>query len=150
MSSGNAFWPASIATDANLFVAVNGLATALSAGINASVTVLPVVSVAGFPPTGGVVIDTEVIFYTSISGSTLAGCTRGSDGTAAASHNLSAVVGLDVIAYHHNQLNNEIEAIETFLSQGNPGQVLTSLGGLPAVWQNPKIGGGGGTRSEEH
>ena len=109
------FWPTSVATDAGLYVAVNGIFTNLSAGVNNAVTTIPVASTTGFPATGGVVIDTEVIFYTSLDSTNFYGCTRGSDATTAAAHNSLAIVGADIIAFHHNGLMAEIEAIETSL-----------------------------------
>lgn len=111
-----ATWPTSVATDAILYIAVNSLQTTLSGSIDNVVTTITLASSTGFPTAGGVTIDTEVIFYTGISGAQLTGCTRGADGTTAASHSSGVPVGATVIAAHHNLLKNEIIAIESSLN----------------------------------
>lgn len=109
-------YPTSISTNSNLYVAVNGLQTTLALAINASVTTITLTSTSGFPTTGLVTINNlEVVSYTGISGSDLTGCTRGADGTTAASHNAGVTVGLTVVAAHHNLLKDEVIAIETAL-----------------------------------
>ena len=61
----------------------------LSADINASVQTIGIdaTMIAQLPRGGGtILIETEQITYTGISGSNLTGCTRGANGTSAASH----------------------------------------------------------------
>lgn len=58
----------------------------LSAAINSSVTILPVVNAGSYPTTGVVTIDFEKIYYTGRTSSSLTGCTRGYDSTSAVSH----------------------------------------------------------------
>jgi len=58
----------------------------LSAAINSSVTILPVVNAGSYPTTGVVTIDFEKIYYTGRTSSSLTGCTRGYDSTPAVSH----------------------------------------------------------------
>ena len=58
----------------------------LSAAINSSVTILPIVNAASYANEGVVTIDFEKIFYTGKTSNSLTGCTRGYDGTAATSH----------------------------------------------------------------
>lgn len=111
----SAKWPTSVATDADLYTAVNLLQTTLSGNINNSVTTITLASSTGFPTAGAVTIDNEVIFYTGVSGANLTGCVRGSDGTTAASHNSGVPVGATIVAFHHNGLMAEIEALETDL-----------------------------------
>ena len=67
--------------------------TTLAGAITAGQTSLSLTSVTNFPTTGGVIkIDSEIIAYTSITGTTLNNLTRGLSGTTAASHlNLAAV-----------------------------------------------------------
>ncbi len=68
----------------------SGISTTLSAGINASVATIGVASVTGMPTTGGVItIGTEQISYTGISSLNLTGCTRGINGSTAATHSTS-------------------------------------------------------------
>ena len=58
----------------------------LSAAINSSVTILPIVNAASYANEGVVTIDFEKILYTGKTSNSLTGCTRGYDGTAATSH----------------------------------------------------------------
>jgi hypothetical protein len=58
----------------------------LSAAVNSSVTILPVVNAGSYPNSGVVTIDFEKIYYTGRTSSSLTGCTRGYDSTAAVSH----------------------------------------------------------------
>jgi hypothetical protein len=111
-----AIYPSSAASDSNLYVAVNGLATALSSSVDNVVTSIPVTSTTGFPAVGYIVIDSEVIKYTSIDSTHFLGCTRGADGTSASSHTTSAPVKAAAVADHHNALKEEIKAIETDLT----------------------------------
>jgi hypothetical protein len=71
---------------ANDFVNIVPLNTTLNGAIDSSVTSIVLTSAAGFPATGSVFIDAECITYTGISTNTLTGCTRGTNGTTAASH----------------------------------------------------------------
>jgi hypothetical protein len=64
----------------------------LSSSINTSVTSLTMASSTSFPASGTVLIDSELITYTSNSGGTLSGLTRGASGTTAASHSSGATV----------------------------------------------------------
>ena len=64
----------------------------LSSSINTSVTSLTMASSTSFPSSGTVLIDNELITYTSNSGGTLSGLTRGASGTTAASHSSGATV----------------------------------------------------------
>ncbi len=66
--------------------------TTLSAGINNSVTTIPVVSTAGFLTAGELRITTEVITYTGKTATSFTGCTRGARGSANIAHPTGAVV----------------------------------------------------------
>jgi hypothetical protein len=66
--------------------------TTLSAGINNSVTTIPVVSTAGFLTAGELRITTEVITYTGKTATSFTGCTRGARGSANIAHSTGAVV----------------------------------------------------------
>ena len=66
--------------------ASNGVTTTLSAGINSSVTTIPLTSVTNMPSSGKIKVNNEIISYTGISSLNLTGATRASDDTTAASH----------------------------------------------------------------
>lgn len=112
----SASWPTSIATDATLYVAVNELQNNLSGAINNSVTTIGLNSTTSFPTVGLVLIDNEIIKYTGVSGNNLTGCTRAFDGTTAASHSSAAIVSFAFCAAHHNNLKDEVIAVETSLN----------------------------------
>jgi hypothetical protein len=70
----------------------DGINTTLSAGINATAVTIGVASVTGFATSGVITIGTEQISYTGITSLNLTGCTRGINGSTAATHNTSDAV----------------------------------------------------------
>jgi hypothetical protein len=79
------------------------IATTITADINASVTTIPLASVAGLGLTGTIKIDDEIITYTGISGSSLTGCARPAVGTSsAATHSNGAAVTTTSAIKHDN------------------------------------------------
>lgn len=66
--------------------AINSNTTTLSAGIDAIVTTIPVVSTSGFPTQGVIQIGSEVITYTGTTDTSFTGGTRGAFSTTAAAH----------------------------------------------------------------
>jgi hypothetical protein len=113
----SAKFPTSVATDADLSIAVNNLNTTLTDNpLSDSATTVNVISTTGFPTAGYVTVEFEIIAYTGKTGTSFTGCTRGADGTAASSHSLGESVFLNIIAAHHNSLKDEIKAIEQNLS----------------------------------
>ena len=71
-------------------------ASTLSSGVNDSAD-LPLASVAGFKAAGSVIVDGEIVTYTSISSLTLTDCTRGVTGGDAAESHLSGAVVTQVL-----------------------------------------------------
>lgn len=66
----------------------------LNGAITASATTITLTSATSFPTVGGkVLIDSEQITYTGVSGNILTGCVRGVNGTTAASHTTTTPVG---------------------------------------------------------
>jgi hypothetical protein len=108
-------YPTAAGTDANLFIAKNNLSCSLSGAHNAAVTTITVNDTTGFPTAGYITIDAEAISYTGTTGTTFTGCTRGADGTTAATHVDLSQVFHDVVAAHHNVLKDELKAVETDL-----------------------------------
>jgi len=66
--------------------------TATTAALTAASTTVPVTSTAGYAPYGRLLIDSELINYTSKTGTNLNGLTRGVGGTTAAAHASVATV----------------------------------------------------------
>jgi len=67
-------------------------ATILNGAINDSVTTITVDSTEDFPSAGQMTIGSEEITYTGTSSTQFTGCTRGANGTSAASHSDNAAV----------------------------------------------------------
>lgn len=112
-----AIFPTAVSTDVDLYVAVNNKTTTLSDNpLTAGATTVNVVDTTGFPTSGYISIDLEIIKYTGKTGTSFTGCTRGADGSSATSHSLGANVFHNIIADHHNALKEEIKAIEQNLS----------------------------------
>ena len=64
----------------------------LNGAINNSAATITVDSTTGFPATGTISIDSELITYAGLTGTTFTGCGRGANGTTAASHSDNAIV----------------------------------------------------------
>jgi hypothetical protein len=75
----------------------------LSADINSTDTSITLLNASSFPNTGTVVIDSEEITYTGVSGNALTGCVRGANTTTAASHTAYSSVTMNApnqVAFH--------------------------------------------------
>lgn len=123
-----AIFPGAVATDSNLYIAVDNLSTLLTDNpLTIGATTVNVVSAALFPSVGFISIDAEIIFYTGKTATSFTGCTRGSLGTTAASHLLNSQVDHNIVSAHHNAPKDEIIAIETFLNtkMGTSGTAYT-------------------------
>ena len=66
----------------------------LSSAINSTDTTLTLLNAASYSNTGTVVIGSEEITYTGVSGNSLTGCVRGVNNTVAASHDIYSVVAM--------------------------------------------------------
>lgn len=112
-----AIFPGAVSTDSDLYIAVNQTTTQLTDNpLTVGATTVNVVSATAFPTVGFISIDAEIIKYTGKTGTSFTGCTRGADGTTAASHAQNSQVYHNVIAVHHNASKDEIIAIENNLS----------------------------------
>ena len=80
---GTGYWGGSIPTS---------YTTLLNGAINDLVTTITVDSTAAFPSSGRIDIGTELITYTSKNATQFLGCTRGANGSTAASHSDNATV----------------------------------------------------------
>ncbi len=82
--------------------------TLLNGAINDAVTTITVDSTEDFPSAGTINIGSEKITYTGITSTTFTGCTRGADGTSAASHSDNAEVKITTLC-------KSIRAFRSFL-----------------------------------
>jgi len=91
-------------------VTFSASANTLSAGIDSVVDTIPLTSASGFPASGRIKIDNEIITYALVSGNNLTGCVRGVNNTVAASHSSSAAVTCATIIVtdpDHGALEND-------------------------------------------
>lgn len=72
------------------------LTSLLNGSIDNIVTTITLTSTTGFPTSGTIAVNGELIDYTGVSGSDLTGCTRGVRGTSAASHTSGDTVRLAI------------------------------------------------------
>ena len=91
-------------------VTFSASANTLSADIDAVIDTIPLTSSGGFPSSGRIKIDNEIITYALVSGNNLTGCVRGVNDTVAASHSSGAAVTcatLIVTDADHGALEND-------------------------------------------
>jgi hypothetical protein len=70
----------------------NATAIDMAGNLSNSATTITVDSTVGFPPIGQIIIESEVISYTSITATTFVGCTRGVGSSSAATHNNNVAI----------------------------------------------------------
>ena len=107
-------------------VTFSASANTLSAGIDAVVNTISLASASGFPASGRIKIDNEIITYALVSGNNLTGCVRGVDNTVAASHASSAAVTCATIIVtdpDHGALENDFV---TYSGAATLGGVITA------------------------
>jgi hypothetical protein len=94
--------------------------TSLTANINSTQTIIPVIDTTNFPAAGQLLINVEKITYTGKTPTSFTGCTRGAEATTPEPH----VINVDVSAYQ-SQLNvtrSNVYPVEQFT-----GQIYTRL-----------------------
>jgi hypothetical protein len=141
-------FPSAIATDLNLNVLSDNAFSPLSGNIDNAVTSIPFSTPSVFEFPCLIQIESELILAAGpISGSNITNCTRGVQGTTAASHN-SGIFGYGYIfATIINQLSAEVKSIETALGATlsnvvKPSYTLTGdLGGTIASPTVTHVGG---------
>jgi hypothetical protein len=120
----------------DLYGGESSLETTLNGGINNSVTTITLTDTTGFPTSGSVRINSEIISYTGISTNDLTGCTRGSQSTTPASHSDGAAV-VALTAWGEDSLAGGTDIQPGNWSLDNFGQILigTILNGRTFTWQ---------------
>jgi hypothetical protein len=114
----------------------SGLTTTLNGAIDDIVTTITVVSTAGFPTTGVVKIDNELISFTGTTTTDLTGCTRGVNGTTPVLHLDTAGVEY-FTAWGAASLSSTVTLNPADWSLDNFGQQLTAtvLNRKTFIWQ---------------
>ena len=84
--------------------------TTLGAAVSTTTaTTITVADSGDFDTQGRVIIDSEVISYTGKTATTLTGCTRGEEGTTAATHLIAATVTKRDFLYHFQEEPDDLE-----------------------------------------
>lgn len=135
MSSSN--FPTSLDSATNLFTEVNGISTTLNGSIDNLVTTVNVIDTTSFPSTGYFVVDNEIVQYASKTGTAFTGCTRGADGSTAASHATAATAAAYAVADHHNVAISAIIAIQTLLGNSSQHVDLSGRAGFGIKLKSP-------------
>jgi len=120
---------------------VSGVAeTTLNGAIDAVVTTITLTDSTSFPSSGRVLIDSELISYTGNTANQLTGCTRGADGTDAATHSdLTAVADATTfVDWGESAPASEVSLEPGLWSLDNYGQVLvaTIANGKTFTWDS--------------
>lgn len=123
-------FPAALDADSSLWVQVNGINTTLNGLHDSVVVTFNVLDTTSFPSAGYFVVDTEVVKYTGKTGTSFTGCTRGADGSTAASHSSGVTVNAYAVAAHHNDVKDAVIAIETLLGNSSQNLDLSARAGL--------------------
>jgi hypothetical protein len=86
----------------------------LASAIGTTDTLITLVDITNYPIAGTLLIDSEQITYTGISGNNLTGCVRGANGTTAASHVIYAAAAYTVanqVLYHEYGNDDQSSAV---------------------------------------
>lgn len=134
-------WPDTVSSATTLYTAVNNCATNLSSDISNTTGTITVDDTTCFPSVGYITIENEAAKCTGKGANTFTGCTRGADGTTAASHVAGDTVFHAVIAAHHNVLKDEVVAIsEWFLQDSNEIHIDTTNARVGVSTGSPQVG----------
>jgi hypothetical protein len=128
-----------------VFASTTAVADQLNGAIDAVVTTITVDDAYSFQTSGIVTIDSEQIFYTGKTATTLTGCTRGYNSTTAASHSDNAAVSAGILSYMNKRTvpaavggNSYASFTRTLLSLPLP-----SFTTSPAIYQHSFSSNGG-------
>jgi hypothetical protein len=128
-----------IVSSVNEVNAISTGLTTLAAGINATATTFTVVDGNNFPPQNGIVkINSEVIFYNTLSSNVATNCIRGYANTTAASYPISANVSsaFFILKDSNNDLSNRDFVILSNCSVSNVGGIAnTTINGEHQIFK---------------
>lgn len=126
-------YPTTLSTDDTLGVAAPGAQSSLTAGINSSVTTLPLANASVFALPTFVQIDSEIMATGTVASGNNINVDRGQCGTTAAAHSVNALVSAYFLPYMYNQLAAEIKSIESTLGENLSNVVLPSQSLLQTI-----------------
>ena len=101
-------------------------ANTLNASVTAVDTTIPLTSSTGFPASGRIKIDDEIITYAAVSSNDLIGCVRGLNDTIAAVHSSGATVGCATILVTETGHGALVNDVVTFSGAATLGGLVTA------------------------
>lgn len=122
-------FPTAPDTNDSLIRTSDNARTTLSSSLTSGSTSISVASTTTFPATGTLVIDSEIILYTSKTSNSFGGLTRGVDGTSAASHTAGVAVRSPILSLHKRTLDDAIIALQTKVGYGASTPVANAIFG---------------------
>ena len=101
-------------------------ANTLAADVSLLDTTVTLTSGSGFPESGRVQIDSEILTYAALSGNNLTGCVRGVNGTTAATHTSGAAVNCATLIVSNADHGALVNDFVTYSSATTLGGVITA------------------------
>ena len=115
--------------------------TTVNGALSATATTIPLTSSAGAPESGYLVINSERISYTGISGNSAVGCTRGIWGTTATTHlNLDTVSIYGTAGHQEGLITFSSGAENVVINKVTCENALSAVGNLNLLSPRPSIG----------
>ena len=114
------------ATTAAGDVTFSASANTISANVGFTDSVISLTSSSGFPSSGRIQIDSEIMTYASLSGNNLTGCTRGVNGTTTAEHTSGAAVNCATIVVSDTNNGALEDDFVTFSGAASLGGAITA------------------------
>lgn len=137
---GTVRFPTNLDDSDSLFRTTDNARSTLTNSITSGSTAIDVTSTSTFPATGSIVIDNEIIYYTSKTSTQFSGLMRGAVGTTAASHTAGVSVRSPILAVHHNKIVDSIVATQTKIGSGSStptsGTILSGSGTGTSAWSS--------------
>lgn len=137
---GTVKFPSAADDSDSLFRTTDNARSTLTNSITSGSTAIDVTSTSTFPTTGSIVIENEIIYYTSKTSTQFGGLTRGAASTVAASHTAGVSVRSPILAVHHNKLVDAIVATQTKVGSGSSTPtlyaILAGTGTGTSAWTN--------------
>lgn len=131
-------YPTGIDSSDSLIRAADNASSTTAAPVTSSATSILLVNASLFPSSGMGLIESEKFTWTSKSGSTLNGVTRGVGGTTAVAHPVSASVRVPVLSDYHNTLAASLVATQTKIGSGAcvsaTGKFMKGTGAGTSCW----------------
>lgn len=103
-------------------VTFSASANTLASDVAVDDTTISLTNSSGFPVTGRIKVDSEIITYSNVSGNDLIGCARGQSGTTAATHTATTAVECSTIIVddiNHGALDNDFVTFSGAVTLGD-------------------------------